>query len=43
MDRNKIDMYLEDIFLVVLFSPIWITLSIGIYAILGILYNLIFS
>ena len=43
MDRNKIDMYLDDIFWVVITSPIWITLCIGVYSILGILYNFIFN
>lgn len=43
MDRNKIDVYVEDIFLVVLFSPIWITISVGVYSIMSIIYNFIFG
>lgn len=40
---NKIDQYLTDIFMIVLFSPIWITLSVGVYSIISILYNWIFG
>ena len=31
--RSKIDLYLMDIFLVVLLSPIWITLLVGLYSV----------
>jgi hypothetical protein len=43
MDRNKIDMYLTDIFWVIVTSPIWITLCIGAYSVLSILYMSIFN
>lgn len=43
MDQNKFKRYMDDIFLIVLFSPIWITLGVGIYVWLMILYTNIFG
>jgi hypothetical protein len=36
---NKIDQYIDDIFMVVLTSPIWITVGVGAYAVMAMLYN----
>lgn len=36
---NKIDQYVDDIFMVVLTSPIWITLGVGVYSVVAIVYN----
>jgi len=43
MDQNKLNTYLTDIFWVVITSPIWITLCIGVYSVLSILYMSIFN
>jgi hypothetical protein len=43
MNRTKIDIYLENIMLTVMFSPIWITAGLIIYGALYMLYTFIFG